>query len=92
MAMFVALIKRIVDKILSGRFLAFVMITYTLCQAVFMSMNAILGISKVDPATKDLIEKIAMFILGSFVTIATGVYKEYFDRNDRNVTKSDKVS
>ena len=67
------------------------MITFTLCQAVYMSMNAILGISKVDPETKSLIEKVAMFILGSFVTIATGVYKEYFDRTDRNA-KLDKTT
>jgi hypothetical protein len=79
--------RRIVNKFLSGRFLAFIMITLTLCMAVNKSMDAVLGISKCDPAIKDLVEKVAMFILGSFVTIVTGVYKEYFDRNDRGNNK-----
>lgn len=82
------------NKLWSGRFWSFMMITATLCYAVIISINAVLGLGKVDPAVKDIVEKVAMFILGSFVTIATGVYKEYYDRPDRTtpVKTTDAVS
>jgi hypothetical protein len=72
-----------IPKLLSGRFLSFMMITATLCYCSVVSVNAALGVSKVDPAVKDVVEKVAMFILGAFVSIATGIYKEYYDRSDR---------
>lgn len=74
---------RLLGKIASGRYMAFMMITATLCYAVILSLNAVLGLTKANPEVKDVIEKVAMFILGAFTTIATGLYKEYFDRADR---------
>jgi hypothetical protein len=82
--------EKILSKLLSGRFLAFMMITGTLCYAVIISLNAVLGIVKVDPAVKDVVEKVAMYILGAFTTIATGVYKEYWDQD--RVKKSTEVT
>ena len=79
--MWIKLLEPFVRKITSGRFLAFIMITGTLCYAVIISLNAVLGIGKVDPAVQGLIEKVAMFVLGAFTSIATGVYKEYWDQN-----------
>jgi hypothetical protein len=71
----------IVKKLTSGRFLAFLMITWTLCYAVILSVNAVLGVNKnIDATAQALIEKVAMFILGAFTSIATGVYKEYWDQ------------
>jgi hypothetical protein len=58
----------------------------TLCYVTVVSVSAIFVKGQVDP----VIEKVAMFILGAFVTIATGMYKEYFDRNDRQQTKETK--
>lgn len=71
----------VIKKVLSGRFLAFMMITGTLCYSVIISLNAVLGVTKIDPAVKDVVEKVAMFVLGAFTTIATGVYKEYWDQD-----------
>ena len=86
------ILEKIVDKSLGARFVTFIMVIGTLCYATIQSVNAVFGILKVDPAIKDLVEKIAMFILGAFVPIATGMYKEYYDRNDRNGNgKSDYV-
>jgi uncharacterized membrane protein len=71
----------ILKKLFSGRFLAFMMVTWTLCNAVNISLGAVFGIIKIDPATKEVVEKVAMFILGVFSAIATGMYKEYWDQN-----------
>ena len=71
------------NKLWSARFWTFMMTMATLCYIVVMSVSAIFVANKVDP----IVEKIAMFILGSFTSIATGMYKEYFDRNDRKLTE-----
>ena len=80
----------VLNKVTSGRFLVFIMVTGTLCYAVIQSINAVFGIIKVDPAIKDLVEKVAMFILGAFVSLVTGIYKEYFDRSDRTKQENGK--
>lgn len=67
------------NKLWSARFWTFMMVIATLCYTVVLSVTAVLGASKADP----VVEKVAMFILGAFVTIATGMYKDYFDREDR---------
>lgn len=74
------------NKIWSARFWTFIMTIATLCYVTVVSVSAIFVKGQVDP----VIEKVAMFILGAFVTIATGMYKEYFDRNDRQQTKETK--
>ncbi|CAK0748944.1 hypothetical protein CCP3SC15_150009 [Gammaproteobacteria bacterium] len=78
----------ILKKLFSGRFLAFMMVTWTLCNAVNLSLSAVFGVIKIDPATKEVVEKIAMYILGAFTTIATGMYKEYWDQG-RNQTQTE---
>jgi hypothetical protein len=75
---------KMVQKFWSARFWAFLMVIATLCYIAMVAANAALGVIKLEPAIKDVVEKTATFILGSFVTIVTGMYKEYFDRNDRS--------
>lgn len=67
------------NKLWSARFWTFMMVVATLCYSVIISVTSVFGKATVDP----VIEKVAMFILGAFVAIATGMYKEYFDRDDR---------
>ena len=67
------------NKVWSARFWTFLMVIATLCYTVIIAVNSMFLAAKVDA----VIEKVAMFLLGSFTTIATGMYKEYFDRTDR---------
>ena len=69
-----------VNKLWSARFWTFMMVMFTLCMTVLASVHAVFNRQPIDP----VVEKVAMFILGAFVTIATGMYKEYFDRDDRS--------
>lgn len=74
------------NKLWSARFWTFMMVMFTLCYIVIMAVTTIFTIAKSDP----VIEKVAMFILGAFVTIATGMYKEYFSRGDRSTPTTPK--
>ena len=76
--------KTIRSKWWSARFWAFLMVVGTLCYAVIVSVSAVFSQITVDP----VIEKVAMFILGAFVAIATGMYKDYFGREDRQGDKN----
>jgi len=67
------------------------MVTATLCFAVIKSLNAVLSLDKVDPAIKEVVEKVSMFILGAFVTIATGIYKEYWDQGRHPQIKTEET-
>jgi hypothetical protein len=82
--------EKVIDKILSGRFLGFIMVIATFCYITTVSINAVFGIIKIDPTTKDVVEKVAMYILGAFTTMAIGMYKEYYDRSDRDKTEQPK--
>ena len=73
------------NKLWSARFWTFLMVIATLCYTVIIAVNSMFLASKVDA----VIEKVAMFLLGSFTTIATGMYKEYFDRNDRSKSSTE---
>ena len=67
------------NKLWSARFWSMMAVIITLCYIVIISVSAVFNKGQVDQVT----EKMAMFILGAFVAIATGMYKEYFDRDDR---------
>jgi hypothetical protein len=76
------------NKLWSARFWTFLMVILTLCITVLASVRAIFNTTgTIDP----VVEKIAMFILGAFTSIATGMYKEYFDRADRKDKPDEKV-
>ena len=69
------------NKLWSARFWTFMAVIFTLCYVTMVSVSAIFIKGNVDP----VVEKTGMFILGAFVTICTGMYKEYFTRDDRKL-------
>ena len=72
------------NKLWSARFWTFMMVIATLCYAVIMCITSVFNKQPIDP----VVEKVAMFVLGAFVTIVTGMYKDYFSRDDRGNTST----
>jgi hypothetical protein len=66
------------DKLLSGRFIAFVLVTITYCAIVVITCLAYL-----DKVTAEKLEGFAMGLVIGFATFAGKLLMEYFARNDR---------
>jgi hypothetical protein len=66
------------DKLLSGRFWVFLMVTITYCTIVVYTC-----IKYLDKVTSDKLEGFAMGLVIGFATFAGKTLSEYFDRKDR---------
>ena len=74
------MIKSILDKMLSGRFIATIAIVYTYCNIVNISVFSYVDSLKNEPSK---MEAFAVGLIMGFAGTATLVIKSYFDRNDR---------
>lgn len=74
------MIKSILDKVLSGRFIATIAIVYTYCNIVNVSVFRYVDALKENP---EKMEAFAVGLIMGFAGTATLVIKSYFDRNDR---------
>ena len=83
--------KRILDKLLSGRFLTTILFNGTFCTITIMAM-AMFWANLDNEKTLPIVEKIAMFILGAFCSQVANVISSYFDRTDRNINGGNKTT
>jgi len=65
-------------KLLSARFLAFLLVTITYCLIVGYTC-----VQYLDKVTSDKLEGFAMGLVIGFATFAGKILTEYFDRKDR---------
>lgn len=75
-------VNRVLGKILSVRVLVTLMLTVTFCAITYKTVDLFFA----NIANKEaigVIEKVAMFILGSFCTQMANVLTSYFSRTDR---------
>ena len=77
---------RILDKLLSGRFIATLLLTFTYCLLILMVTNTA---NKMMLQEKDIGKDIVVFIIGNFTGTAMGAVIAYFFKSDR-YTKPDK--
>lgn len=69
--MFERLLSRVLDKILSGRFMVAVFVIFTYCSAIH-EVNTLVGSGKISVETY-------IAVLGAFGALATYIVKAYFD-------------
>lgn len=74
--------KRIIDKVLSARFLITIMLAGTFCLITVKTLDMFMA-NLNNEKTLPMIEKIVFFLLGSFCTKVGDVITSYFDRSDR---------
>ena len=74
------MIQSIIDKLLSGRFIATVAVVFTYCNIVNLAVTKYVAALKSDPSK---MEAFAVGLIMGFAGTATLVIKAYFDRNDR---------
>jgi len=77
-----SILELLVSKATSARFIATLLVIYTLCEIVKTCLN----LSITAAANKEVfaqMKDIIMFILGAFVTTVTAVVTSYFNRPDR---------
>lgn len=74
------MIQSIIDKLLSGRFIATVAVVFTYCNIVNLAVTKYVDALKSDPSK---MEAFAVGLIMGFAGTATLVIKAYFDRNDR---------
>lgn len=78
----VSLVNRILAKMLSVRVIVTLMLTGTFCVITYKTIDLFFA----NLGNKDaigIIEKVAMFMLGSFCTQMANVLTSYFGRQDR---------
>lgn len=83
------ILELLVAKATSARFIATLLVIYTLCEIVKTCLN----LSITAAANKEVfaqMKDIIMFVLGAFVTTVTAVVTSYFNRSDR-VGKPDEI-
>ena len=80
--------ERIIDKILSARFLVTLIVIGTLCWSVGKSIDMAASVVQ-DEKMFTLAKEITMFILGAFVSVVTAIVTSYFGRTDRHKTVED---
>ncbi len=86
----VIILNRFLAKVTSARFLVTMGLTFTFCLITWKTvMLFFANIGNKD--TIDTIEKIAMFILGSFCTQFANVVTSYFGRTDRSVKDPEEI-
>lgn len=74
--------ERIIDKLMSARFVIVVAISGTLCIAVLQSFRIV----SLECADKEVImfrKEVFMYVMGVFSGIAGSVISSYFQRHDR---------
>ena len=74
--------ERIVDKLMSARFLIAVITTMTLCVAVIQLIR-IIGLENADKELLNFRKEIFLYVMGVFSGIAGSVISSYFSRGDR---------
>jgi H+/Cl- antiporter ClcA len=74
--------ERIIDKLMSARFVIVVSIAGTLCLAVLQSFR-IVTLDCVDKETLMFRKEVFMYVMGVFSGIAGSVISSYFQRHDR---------
>jgi hypothetical protein len=74
--------ERIVDKILSARFLIVLVMYATLCFAVVQSFR-IVGIECTDKELLTFRKEIFLYVMGVFSGLIGGIGTSYFTRTDR---------
>jgi H+/Cl- antiporter ClcA len=77
--------ERVIDKLMSARFVIVVSIAGTLCLAVLQSFK-IVSLDCVDKEILAFRKEVFMYVMGVFSGIAGSVISSYFQRQDR-VTK-----
>jgi hypothetical protein len=76
---------RVVAKLLSVRLWVTILVIATLCTAVLKCFDLIqLAVKNTDEKLISFIEKIIMFILGSFTAVVSSIVTLYFTRTDRS--------
>lgn len=80
----VDLISRTLDKVLSARFLITIAIGLTYCHIVWHSVHFYLKSMVADPGK---MEAFATGLMVGFTSVATFIFKAYFDRSDRAAEK-----
>lgn len=78
--LFFDLLNKISDKIFSARFLITVMIGITYCHIVAHSVHHYLESLKANPGQ---LEAFVTGLMVGFTSVATFIFKAYFDRADR---------
>ena len=76
------LTKRLMDKVLSARFIVTVLLASTLCYAVRESFRVI-GMENIDKEIMSFRKEIFMYVMGMFSGIVSSVITSYFSRQDR---------
>lgn len=74
--------QKIVYKFVGARYIVTLLMTATFCYITYTTLMLFFA-NLANKEVVDTIEKIAMFILGSFCTQMANVLASYFGRNDR---------
>jgi hypothetical protein len=88
MAKVYGLATRIIDKVISARFLVTVLLATTLCYAVKESFR-IVGLTGGEGEIIAFRKEIFMYVRGMFSGIVGSVITSYFSRQDRKVLPTD---